>query len=165
MRRYSHLAELINNLPYVAMTLLGTAVIAVGFEMSPWAWMGAGAYFGYGVAGTFWLMLFVCPYCGYYGTRGCPCGYGVISARLVRRGDRECFSEKFKRHIPVIVPIWFVPLVVGAAALAKHGFSWQLLVLVVAFSIDSFVVLPLLSRKHGCADCPQRDSCPWMKRT
>jgi len=165
MHRYSHLEELVNNLPYVAMTLLGSAVIAVGFEASPWAWAGAGAYMAYGVAGAFWLMLFVCPYCSYYGTRSCPCGYGVISARLVRRGDKECFSEKFRRHIPVIVPIWFVPLVGGAAALAKYGFAWQRLGLVVACSIDSFVVLPLVSRKHGCADCPQKDSCPWMKPT
>ena len=82
---------------------------------------------------------------------------------MVKKADRECFAEKFKRHIPVIVPLWFIPAGIGGYAL------WQsqtplLIGLVAAFVIDAFVVLPLVSRGHGCADCPQKDDCPWMGR-
>ncbi len=164
MRRYSHVEELVDNLPYIAMLLLGSAIFAFGFETSLWAWIGAGVYLAYGIVGVIWHAVFVCPHCGNYGTRSCHTGYGIISAKLVRRGDPARFPEKFKRHIPVIVPLWFIPLVAGAWVLAQHHFSWWLLALVTAFSINSFLVLPLVSAKRGCADCPQKDSCPWMKR-
>jgi hypothetical protein len=35
---------------------------------------------------------------------------------------------------------------------------------VIAFALNSFIILPLISRKYGCAHCPQRDECPWMSR-
>ena len=167
MRQFSRLEEFVNNLPYIMMTLLGSGVIALGFEMTVWAWIGAGAYFAYGVAGAVWIMLFVCPSCHYYGTRSCPCGYGTISAKLVRKGDRECFADKFRRHIPVIVPLWFIPLGAGGAALLcrsdfTSGFSWRLAAMLAAFAVDALVVLPLVSTRHGCAECPQGDECPWM---
>ena len=120
-------------------------------------------YFPYGIVGVIWHVVFVCRHCGHYGTRSCHTGYGMISAKLVRRGDPARFPEKFKRHVAVIVPVWFIPLVASTWVFAWHHFSWQLLGLVVVFCINSFVVLPLVSAKRGCADCPQRDSCPWMK--
>jgi hypothetical protein len=30
------------------------------------------------------------------------------------------------------------------------------------FAVDAFIILPVLSRKHGCVECPQKDDCPWM---
>jgi len=167
MREYTRLQTIIANIPYAAMVLLGAATIASGFGFSPWALAGGGAYLAYGIAGAFWIMIFVCPYCAYHATRGCPCGYGTVSARLVKKGVTEgkndCFPAKFKRHIPVIVPLWLIPVVCGAPAL-WHSPSWWHIGLISAFAIDSYIVLPLLSRKHSCADCPQRDDCPWMAR-
>ncbi len=162
MRKYSYIQEFINNLPYIAMTVLGAAVFVVGFESLVWRWIAAGAYLLYGVIGVLWIMIFVCPYCGYWNTRACPCGYGRIAAKLKEKKDNGCFTEKFKKHIPVIVPLWFIPLLAGAV-LAIRNFSWLLLVLLVVFILDAFVVLPLLSTKHSCKECPQRDLCPWMK--
>ena len=109
------------------------------------------------------MMFFVCPYCVHYGSRSCHSGYGAISAKLARRGDGERFAGEFRKHIPVIVPIWFIPLVAGVVALVTHRFPWWLLALLVVFAVNSFAVLPLLSRRQGCADCPQKDSCPWMR--
>jgi len=163
MRKYSYTQELINNLPYVAMTVLGAAVFIVGFESLAWRWVAAGAYLTYGIIGALWIMIFVCPYCGYWNTRSCPCGYGRIAAKLKEKKSNGCFTEKFKKHIPVIVPLWFIPLLAGAA-LAIRNFSWVLLVFLVMFVLDAFVVLPFFSTKHSCKDCPQRDVCPWMKR-
>jgi hypothetical protein len=161
MREYSNRETAAANLPYAAMILLGAATIALSFPRSPWALAGALVYAAAGLAGAVWIMIFVCPYCAYFDTRGCPCGYGTVAARLARKGDRECFTQKFKRHIPVIVPLWIVPGVVGGAALAQ-SFGWRLLLLVLVFAVNSFVILPWLSKRHSCGDCPQRAGCPWM---
>jgi hypothetical protein len=91
----------------------------------------------------------------------CPCGYGRIAPKIRQIKDTSRFKEKFRKHILVIVPLWFIPVLVGAV-LEVRSFSWSLLVLMIIFAIDAFVVLPLFSTKHGCADCPQKDSCPWM---
>ena len=163
VREYSHAQELINNLPYIAMIVLGVAVFVVGFGSSAWGWIGAGVYLIYGVASAFWIMIFVCPECRYWDTRSCPCGYGHIAARLREKKAVDCFDDKFKKHIPVIVPLWFIPILAGAAVILR-SFSWLLLVLLVVFAVAAFAVLPLFSAKHGCKECPQRDSCPWMKR-
>lgn len=160
-REYSGVQELVNNLPYIAMTVLGAAIFAVGFANAVWGWIAACAYVIYSLAGAFWIMIFVCPYCERGNTRTCPCGYGHIAARLRRQKDSDRFKEKFKKHIPVIVPLWFVPVLFGAAVVVR-SFSWSLLVLLVVFAVDAFIILPLFSKKHGCAECPQRDSCPWM---
>ena len=163
MREYTKLQTIVANLPYVAMILLGTATIAFGFASSPWAWLGAVSYFVYGVIGPLWIMIFVCPYCAYYATKGCPCGYGTISARVAPKGERDCFSTKFKRHIPVIVPLWLIPAACGATALWL-SFSWQLAALALAFAVNSYVILPLVSKRHSCGDCPQKADCPWMAK-
>jgi hypothetical protein len=158
---YTPLQELVDNLPYIFMTILGALVFIVGSGSSDAKWLLAGSYVFYGVAGALWIVIFVCPYCHYYGTRTCPCGYGRISARLRKVRDQSLFSKKFKKHIPVIVPIWVIPVVAGTIFLADN-FSYLLMTLVVLFAVDAFFVLPMISRKYGCAHCPQKDTCPWM---
>jgi len=162
-RQYSHAQEFVNNLPYAVMIALGTAIFLTGFENSVWKWIVAGAYLAYGVIGVLWIIVFVCPYCRYWNTRACPCGYGHVAARLRGKKDYDRFKEKFRRHIPVIVPLWFIPILVGVPVIVR-SFSWPSLILLVVFAVDAFVILPLFSTKHGCAGCPQKDICPWMAR-
>ncbi len=179
MREYSGLQSLVSNLPYLLMVALGTAVLAVGLQISPWpqwTWIAAGAYAAYGVIGALWIMVFVCPYCHHHGTRGCPCGYGVISKHLRSKRDKECFADKFRRHIPAIVPLWIIPPAAGVTLAVMHfsrsvgftgrpgGAAWLLVGLVAAFALDAFLVLPLTSTRYACKECPQRDGCPWMKK-
>jgi hypothetical protein len=161
VRTYSHSQELLDNIPYLIMIATGAAVTAMGMEFTPWAWTAAGAYAAYGVVGAVWIMVFVCPYCAFYDTRSCPCGYGQIAAKLIKRADVECFSRQFKKHIPVIVPLWLIPLAIGGWALYQE-FSAPLVALMGVFAVDAYVILPLVSRQHGCAECPQRETCPWM---
>lgn len=161
-REYSSAQELINNIPYIAMMILGTVIFIVTLGVSLWGLVAAGAYLAYGLLGALWIMIFVCPYCGYFDTRACPCGYGHIAVKFRQKKAVECFSDKFKKHIPVIVPLWFIPVLVGVPFLIRN-FSLMLLVLLVVFAIEAFVVLPLVSTKHGCRECPQKDTCPWMK--
>jgi hypothetical protein len=160
-RQFTATQELFHNLPYIAMTVLGTAILAVALAGPVLRWAAAVAYFLYGAAGALWIMIFVCPYCRFFSTRACPCGYGRIAPLMRDRQDYDRFNEKFKKHIPVIVPLWFIPIAAAVPALIRT-FSWPTLVLIVIFAIDAFAVLPLLSTKHGCAECPQKDTCPWM---
>lgn len=162
-RAVTHLHELVSNLPYIAMMLLGAAVFLVAVGPTLTGWLLGGLYLAYGVAGAFWIMIFVCPYCHFYGTQLCPCGYGQIAAKLRPAADASRFAEKFRRHIPVIVPLWVIPAIVGVIALFGQ-FSYALLVLLAAFVVNSFVILPLVSTKHGCKRCPQKNTCPWMSK-
>ena len=150
---------LLDNLPYAGMIALGAVLIWLVLKPSHWSWTGAAVYVAYGALGTLWIILFVCPYCG----RGasCPSGYGRIAAALSGERDRSRFKQKFRRHIPVIVPLWFVPLVVAGPALAR-GFDPLLWSLAAAFALAGFVILPLVSRKRNCSTCERRGECPWM---
>jgi hypothetical protein len=163
MRTYTGTEALLHNLPYIVMMALGAAVLFRSFQGSAWAYATAGAYVFYGLLGAVWIMVFVCPFCRFWDTDACPCGYGKIAAKIRKRQSEDRFSEKFKKHIPVIVPLWFLPLLAVVPALIR-GFTWALVALAVAFIVDAFVILPLLSTQHGCRDCPQRQTCPWMKR-
>jgi len=160
-RIISHWQALVDNLPYIAMILLGSAIFWVGFESNLWRRLLAGLYLAYGAAGAFWIMIFVCPYCHFYDTRLCPCGYGIISPKFRSKKDGADFAHQFKKHIPAIVPLWLIPLVVGIFLLLCV-FSWILLGLLIAFAVNSYAILPLVSKRYGCDSCPQKDTCPWM---
>ena len=162
LHEYTRAQELINNLPYVAMIVLGAAVLLVGFANSAWGLIAASVYILYGLAGAIWIMIFLCPYCRYWNTRACPCGYGSIAAKLREKKADDRFTEMFKKHIPVIVPLWFIPILSGLPVIIR-SFSWLLLVLLVVFAVEAFIVLPLFSTKKGCKHCSQRDLCPWRK--
>jgi hypothetical protein len=163
MREYGRLEVIIANIPYVVMTILGAAIFAGGWDGPVWNWVPAGAYLLYAVFGMFLIVLFVCPFCAHHGTNGCPCGYGKIAAKVRKKQEIECFDKKFKTYIPMIVPLWFLPLIAGGY-IVVHQFSWWYSTLLVVFAIDAFVILPLVSTQHGCKECPQRDTCPWMKQ-
>ena len=162
LREYTPAQELFHNIPYIAMTVLGAIVLVAALGGAGWGLISAAAFLAYGIMGTVWIMIFVCPYCNYWNTKSCPCGYGRIAAKFRKKKPIESFSEKFKKHIPVIIPLWFIPVLVGVPFVIR-SFSWILLVLLVVFALDAFVVLPLVSRKHGCKGCPQKETCPWMK--
>lgn len=160
-REYSVFDTTIGNLPYAVMILLGSTVIWVGLKYSYWGYIAGGAYLVYGALGVFWIVHFLCPHCGSHGTRSCPCGYGILSAKFRAKGDTALFTKKFKKHIPVIVPLWFIPAVVGSV-LALNSFTWPITILVAVFILHSFVVIPFVSRSHGCKTCPQSEACPWV---
>jgi len=160
-RQYSHIQELVNNLPYIVMMFLGAAIFIISFESLVWAYLGAITYLVYAVGGTLWIMVFICPCCAYWNTRFCPCGYGTIAAKFRKKEAGNRFNEKFRKHIWVIVPLWFIPVLSGVPVVIR-SFSWPMLLLLIAFILNAFVILPLLSVKHGCKGCPQRNSCPWM---
>ncbi|MHC4253270.1 MAG: hypothetical protein ACYS9X_29470 [Planctomycetota bacterium] len=162
-RHYSRGEVLLDNLPYAAMLALGGGIAYLGLPAAAAGWEAAAAagYVAYGLMGSFWIILFVCPFCPSYGSGMCPCGYGGVAARLRRRRDPALFTRKFMRHIPVLFPLWLVPPALAGWALWRE-FSWTMAGLLAAFCAVAFVVLPVYAR-HGCERCPQREACPWMK--
>ncbi len=158
---YTGTETLLHNVPYLLMIILGSAVLVRSLEGLAWGPAAAVGYALYGLAGAVWIMIFVCPFCRFWGSNSCPCGYGQIAARIRARESGDRFNEKFKKHIPVIVPLWFLPLLAVVPALLRD-FTWGLVGLAVAFALDAFVILPRFSTQHGCRECPQRESCPWM---
>ncbi len=162
-RQYSHAQELVDNLPYIIMTGVGAVILFFSIELAFWGFLAAIMFILYGIGGAFWIIIFVCPYCHFYGTRSCPCGYGQIAVKIKPKAEVEQFNVKFKKHIPVIVPLWLIPLLAGVISLVL-SFSFLMLLFIIFFTIDSYIILPLVSRKYGCAHCPQKDSCPWMEK-
>ena len=160
---YTHTQELIDNLPYMIMTTLGAVILLITLGYGLWGWLAAILFILYGIIGTVWFIIFICPYCHFYDTRACPCGYGQIAAKVKAKASIEQFNEKFKKHIPIIFPLWILPVLVGVISLI-YNFSSLVLILIILFIIDAYILLPLVSRIYGCAHCPQKDDCPWMIR-
>ena len=160
--QYSHLQTFVNNLPYLIMVILGVAIFLSAFNNAMTGVITASLYALYGIIGAFWIMVFICPYCRFWGTVDCPCGYGLMATRFTEKKNSQLFHEKFRRHIPVIVPLWFIPVILGGAMMIMD-FSFLLLILLILFAIDAFILLPVFSKKHGCTHCPQKQDCPWMK--
>lgn len=158
---YSACHTFLENLPYAVMLLLGAAILALGTHWGVWTPLAAIGLVVYGVLGSFWIILFLCPHCSSFSLKSCPCGYGVLSARLRQKGDVALFTRKFRRHIPTIVPLWFIPVAIAVASLVKEP-TPSMLILLCAFVLDGFILLPWLSKGHGCKNCPQKELCPWM---
>lgn len=160
---YSTFHTVLENVPYAVMLLAGATLILLGMGAQVLGWLAAVVFVVYGVVGSFWIILFLCPHCPSYGQRSCPCGYGVTSARLRPKGDTSLFTRKFRQHIPVIVPLWFIPLVIALASLASR-FTLPMAILLAAFVLVAFILVPWLSKGHGCKKCPQKELCPWMRK-
>ena len=160
-KEYTPTEVFLDNLPYMVMAVVGGFIHTVVFKLSFLGIVLCLLYVIYCIIGAVWIMIFICPYCHYYDTKFCPCGYGQIAAKFREKNSENQFSEKFKKHIPVIIPLWIIPVIVGIVALVID-YNLTLLILVAVFVINSFVILPLLARVYGCGHCPQKSECPWM---
>lgn len=148
---------LLDNIPTITMYLLGAAIL--------WP-LGAGwgsAYLVYSFLSVFLFWMRICPYCHHYGTLACPCGYGIISAKLFspKQASSGDFRNVFRRNIIVVFPSWFVPSGVGGYLLWKD-FSVPRLWLFAAFCVVGYILIPLISKLVGCRNCSVKDDCPWM---
>jgi len=145
----------VDNAPTGAMFALGTVLMwQVG-----WAF-GAG-YLAYCVLAivAFWGR--ICPWCHHFGTRACPCGYGVVVPLLFERRTGREFRQVFRANIGIMFPCFFVPPIAGAV-LVWPGPTRSLVVILAAFCVIAFAAIPMISRLVGCRGCAIRDQCPWM---
>lgn len=152
----------LDNVPTIALFALGTVVV----------WLlsvpGAIAYLAYCAVTipAFWAL--ICPYCHHHGTRACPCGYGMLSSRvftsrrrLAEDKNKKAFASVFRARISIMFPCWLIPLVAGIWLLLSH-FTPLGAVLLAAFCVDGFLLIPAISFFVGCSRCEIKTDCPWM---
>jgi len=146
---------LLDNIPTLMLFVLGFLII------NKLTTAGAVIFAFYTVFSVVWFWARICPYCHHYGTRACPCGYGVISSGLFARKDPKSFQKVFKRNLVVVFPNWFVPL--GAAVfLLVTDYSVPVLILTICLCVIGFVIIPAISKLVGCKNCEIKEDCPWM---
>ncbi|MCX6270286.1 MAG: hypothetical protein NTU44_03530 [Bacteroidetes bacterium] len=148
---------LLDNLPTLVLIILGALII---FRLST---IGAVGYVIYSLLSIAWFWAKICPFCHHYGTFSCPCGYGIISARLFKKREDKSFRKVFKQNIGVVFPTWFVPFII-AIYLLLTGYTREVLILTITFSLTGFIIIPLISRFVGCKNCDIKEDCPWMKK-
>jgi hypothetical protein len=148
------------NLPYAIMTVLGMMVFLFGLQFNDFAWLLAGSYALYAFIGILWIIVFVCPYCHNFGS-GCFSGHGQVSAKLMKKKDERQFAHEFKKNIPVIIPIYVIPIIAGVVSLSI-SFPLVVAIVVILFALNSFVMSPKISMNYACSHCSVRKDCPWM---
>jgi hypothetical protein len=148
---------LIDNLPTVSLFILGTIIIS---RISMIAGM---AYFLYCCASIVWFWARICPYCHFYNTYACPCGYGIIASKLFKSKKGKSFRQAFNQNIVVLFPCWFLPPITGVYLIITR-YSLLFLIMVILFCLTGFVLIPLISKLIGCKNCNNKENCPWMKK-
>jgi len=156
LAEFTRKEALLNNIPGMLTYALGSIIL---FHM--WIVLGV-LYLLLCVGGIVLFWKFICPFCPSYDKRCCPCGYGKISSRFFGRRDPSLFARMFKMYIPVFSLLWFLPLLGGFVLLLGYP-SLDFLLLLLFFLIVGFVLVPLISRVHGCRDCSMKDGCPWAR--
>ncbi len=146
---------LLDNVPTLILFVLGAVLVGHVSRLA------AAVMTIYNLASIVMFWRCICCHCPHFGTRACPCGYGIIAAGLFERKEGGDFRRIFRKNILVVFPAWFVPL--GAGTYLLHArFSREALITFVAFVLVGFVLIPLISRFVGCKGCELKQQCPWM---
>ena len=146
---------LLDNIPTVILFILGFLIINKLSTISA-------IIFGfYALFSVVWFWAKICPYCHHFNTLACPCGYGVVSSKLFKKGTGKSFKKVFRRNIGIQFPNWFVPLAF-AVYLISTDYTKEILVLTISFVLIGFVIIPVISKLVGCKNCEVKEDCPWM---
>ena len=116
-----------------------------------------------------WIILSICAYLLLVSILVAPHGsHYRWMANLVRMlavvFAVHCLSQKrIDPRILFIFPV-LLSLTVCVQFIARYGFGRPHGTFSNPHYLASvaILVLPLLSRKHGCSQCPQKSDCPWM---
>ncbi len=102
-----------------------------------------------------------CVDCFYYG-KWCAFGRGKVASLFFKRGDPKRFNSKcmsWKELLPDML-VLLIPLV-GGIALLIHGFSWSMVMMLVALLALSFGGNYIVRSRIACKNCKQRElGCP-----
>jgi len=102
-----------------------------------------------------------CTDCYYFG-KTCAFGKGRLSALFFHKGSPEKFVQ-LKIGWKDIVPdflVFFIPVIAGVLLLVQ-GFSWTILVLVIALLVLGFAGNAFVRGQLTCRFCKQREiGCP-----
>jgi hypothetical protein len=136
---FSRAKIMLHNLLTILFYLIGAIIISY---MSV---VFAVIFLLYCALATLWFMRFICAYCPQYDTAYCPSGYARITARLFEKRGTKDFKIKFKRNLGIIMPAWFAPVLAGVYLLLSE-INFEIILLLVAFIVVGFVVLPIITR-------------------
>ncbi len=135
---------------------------------------GIGAYILYQF-GIIWTVLYVifivifefrlisghCPDCYYYG-RTCAFGKGRLSSLFFKKGSPEKFiamTISWKDIVPDFL-LFIIPVLAGILLLIQ-GFTWTVLILVIALLLLGLPGNALVRGQLACRYCKQREiGCP-----
>jgi hypothetical protein len=102
-----------------------------------------------------------CTDCYYYG-RTCAFGKGRLSALLFKKGSPEKFTGMtitWKDIVPDFL-LFIIPVLAGIVLLSQ-GFTWTILILVIALLLLGFAGNALVRGQLACKYCKQREiGCP-----
>jgi hypothetical protein len=148
--------RLADNSPYIATGVVG-ALICLQVH-----WALAVVEIIASVLGPLWIIVRVCPTCLLYDNPACSSGYGLVSARLMDKGDTERFGHVFSHNLYAVIPMWFLPLASGIYLyIIGENVPWLLMIV---FVVVAFVIVPMKARYVTCAKCPRSSTCPWGSR-
>ena len=151
------LFKMINNVPTLILFIFGTIIMA---QLNI---VNGIIFFIYLVFSIIWFWAKICPYCKSFNTNNCPCGYGILSAKLFKKKSDKEFKQIFKKNILILFPAWFAPLIAGIYILLKR-FSYITMFFLITFCLIGFFVIPFISLFAGCKSCSIKMDCPWYKR-
>jgi hypothetical protein len=100
------------------------------------------------------LRKLVCANCYYYGKR-CDFGWGLISAKLFKKGDIEEFNEALPVVLTTYSIMMFLPLIL--LAITRMFTTFPLLLMVIILVIIILFMGP--TRRVGCSRCKMRIYC------
>lgn len=149
--------------PIVTLTnLVSLSIYATGvLVMMHLGWVWAGIYVMYCLCLEIRIMRHSCVNCGYYGSL-CGFGKGKVCSWFFKPGDPEKFGTTnitWRDLIPDFL-VFLIPLVLGIIILVM-GFTWLLLVLLVALTALSTVGNAVIRGSFACKYCKQRlNGCP-----
>ena len=102
-----------------------------------------------------------CTDCYYYG-RTCAFGKGRLSAQFFKKGNMEKFTGMtitWRDIVPDFL-LFIIPVLAGILLLIQ-GFTWTILILVIALLVLGFAGNALVRGQLACKYCKQREiGCP-----
>jgi hypothetical protein len=149
----------------IAANLLTLLIWGMGiFILAQIGLIWATLYIVFVLALEFRLVSGHCVDCYYYG-KTCAFGKGRISALLFSKGDPGRFTRMtltWKDIVPDFLA-FMVPVLAGVLLLVQ-GFSWTILILIIALLLLGFAGNALVRGKLACRYCRQREiGCPAEK--
>jgi hypothetical protein len=134
----------------------------------PLGWLWSLLYIIYVLASNLLFMLVACSCCLNFGKRSCGSGYGLLAAKISRRGSGEPFPSRFRACLPFLALSWVIPVAGGALAIYRDivngRIAMEVIVPVALFSAVAFGVLPFTSKRE-CRTCAMRERCPGASLT
>jgi hypothetical protein len=140
--------------PVMIMYILGAWLFL------PLGWIWSVAFIIIVLLCNLWFVMRVCPHCAYHGRLDGPSVYCVMSIHLSGRREPQHFAHHFRQNVGISVVSWVLPVIGGVIALRLlHDLTYGL-VLLAAFGVIAFLLVPMAARPN-CERCLNREACPY----